>query len=124
MAKNLADQKSATKDIKENGRLVTLLSPKTVAIDPYSYDRDYSTGNPSSDDNYDETQISILQTSFDSEVIDGQKIRSTDLKFLASGALTISSNHKIRDGNKEFVIMDIETVKPADTIILYKIQVR
>jgi len=129
VANFLKDQRSATKDIKENGRLVTLLSPKASTPtaskrSSHGFNQDYSSGAPSSDGLYDETQISVVQTSFDSEMVDGVKIRQTDLRLLASGALTISSSHKIKDGNRTYDILNIETVRPSNIIILYKLQVR
>lgn len=74
-----------------------------------------------------ETTIKAVFTNFKLSDIDGELIRKDD-KMLLVAASSISfeptTEDKIKEGSTEWAVVAVNVVKPADTALLYKLQVR
>lgn len=110
---------SALRQIADSGREVTL---RRVTAGTYHPDADAFSG----DDEEDE-DIDAVITDYHDRQIDGEIILRGDRKVLIAGSALTSPPTKgdvMEDGDDEYRIVNIETVKPGDTVLLYKLQVR
>ena len=107
--------KAAQSGIKDAGRQAVLIR-STVSGDAWA---------PSSTDA--EHPCWIVVTAFRQNLVDGTRIKSTDKRVLVSPeGLTIEpcTSDRLKIGAETFAIVNAETVKPADTVLLFKLQVR
>ncbi|MCF0055517.1 hypothetical protein [Dyadobacter sp. CY356] len=109
----------AKEAIAENGRPVILRRNTEGSYNPAT---DTFTGTGNVDEN-----PSALFTEYKQAEIDGTVIIRGDKKvLLADAALTAPPEYNdiIVDGSDEYKVINIFTVKPGDTSIIYKLQVR
>ena len=110
---------TALSQINDKGRTVTLSTPGSDIYAPGS--GTFTAGTPV-------TQTAkALFTEYSLRDIDGELIRTDDKECLiAASSLTgePTAKDKIIDGSTEYSVVRVETVKPGDTALLYKIQVR
>ena len=106
--------------IADKGRTVTVRSPGVTQ----AY-------NPANDTYTAGTDVDVtakaLFTKFSSKDIAGDVIRATDSRVLiAASALSAApdTDDKIIDNSTHYNVINVETVKPGDTAILYILQVR
>jgi len=110
--------KTALKQIAKFGRSVTL---RTVAAGTF----DTSTGTVSGASNSD-VVVKALVTGYKDKQIDGQIIRHGDKMVMIAGSAVTTppvSNDIVVDGG-DYKIVNIETIQPGDTVLIYKLQVR
>ena len=65
-----------------------------------------------------------LQTSFTAQEIDGDLIRATDKRFLIDSGVEPNTAMRLKDGDSDYSIINVETLQPGDLAILYKLQAR
>jgi len=90
-----------------------------------------NTYNPSTDTNsggtITETSVKMLFTEYRAKEIDGTIILRGDKKvMIANAALNTPPMHNdiVIDGTNEYKVIDISTIQPGDTPLIYKLQVR
>lgn len=109
----------AIDQIADKGRSVTLKHVNSGVYDPQ---------NDTNGSDASTTQtVKMLFTKFKSSEVDDTLIKRSDvLGLLATDSLTASpkTNDKIVDDNIIYTIIDVDTIKPGDGIILYKLQLR
>ncbi len=111
---------TALKQINDKGRSVTVRYPSSDdAYDPAT--DTFTSGDPVN------VAAKGVFTSFQNKDIDGELIKRTDKRVLIAGtALDDVPNNdaKIIDGAKTYSVINTEVVQPAETVVLYMIQVR
>jgi len=71
--------------------------------------------------------VKMAITDFRRDEIDGKKVKRGDKEaLLAPDSLTREprTGDKVTDDGKDYRVMDIDDVKPGDTVLLYKLQLR
>jgi len=66
-------------------------------------------------------------TGFESKLVDGESIKNSDKLLLVSAegiSTALDDFDAVKDGSKTWKIINVETISPADVIVLYKIHVR
>ena len=110
--------------IKRRGRKITVNHVSdAVAADPDKpWDTEEAPGGPVT---FDTAGVFI---SFDSDDVDGEKIKATDFKLLVSPVgmpFEISNRDTITDSlHGDLSIQDVDVIEPGDTRVLYTLQVR
>ncbi len=109
--------KTAVKNIAKFGRSVTF---RSVTVGTF----DTSTGTKTGAKDVDKI-IKAVITDYKDRQIDGEIIRRGDKQVMIAGSSVISpkTNDIIVDGS-DYKIVNIETVQPGDTVLIYKLQVR
>lgn len=108
---------TALEQIADKGRTVTLRSVGEGAFNPATMT---FTGGANSD-----RSVKAVFTSFKTAEIDGSIILQGDKKVLIADIESRPDNTDILvDGDDEYKILNVETVQPGDTPLLYKLQVR
>jgi hypothetical protein len=104
--------------IDDAGASITLRRVTEGTYDPTTGTR---TGNTTTD-----TTVKAVATGYKAFQIDGEIIKRDDrLFFVAAKDLSAPQNSDIIiQGSDQFKIVNVETVNPAGTAILYKIQAR
>jgi len=109
-----ADLASATADIAEAGRPVTLIKTGTTSFDPTT-----STNTPAT---AVETSTYAVFTEYASKDIDGEIIKTGDKKCLIAGGVDADW---IQDGADRYAVINVQAVEPGEGgPILSKVQVR
>ena len=102
----------ATRLISKNGRVCQIVSIT----------------NSGTSFNPDQTEILVdiiaVNTRLNHNEIDGDLVRRDDLMFLIDSQVKPTVQDKFIDQDVSYQIKNISEIKPADTSILYKIQVR
>lgn len=106
---------TAKRLIDTKGRSVTVRSTAGQTFDPIN---DTMTGGVTN------TPVKAVFTEFKREEIDGTLIMRGDKKVLLAGSVEPKGNDVIIDGSTKYRIVDILTVQPADTVVIYKVQAR
>lgn len=109
----------AKEEIEANGRAVILRRNNEGT---YDADTDTFTGTDVTDVN-----LIALFTEFKQTEIDGRMIVRGDKKVLIAASSLASppeSNDIIIDGTDHYKVIPIDTIRPGDTPIIYKLQVR
>ncbi|PZQ46172.1 MAG: hypothetical protein DI551_05695 [Micavibrio aeruginosavorus] len=70
-----------------------------------------------------DTPVMTVFTQYKAVEIDGEIIRRTDSRVLIAGTEP-KKDDRIIDGDLTYTVIDIETVKPGDTALLWKAQAR
>lgn len=109
---------TALRQIADKGRNVTLRRDAAGTYNPAS-----DTFTAGDEDN--ETVKAVI-TDYHDRQIDGEIIMRGDRRAIiaASGLTAPDKGDVIVDGSDQYRIINIETVKPGDTALLYKLQVR
>jgi len=68
--------------------------------------------------------IKGVQIAFKSSDIDGNLIKLGDLQILVDSLIEPRNDMRLRDGSTDYSIVDVKSVKPGTTSIIYKIQAR
>ena len=68
--------------------------------------------------------IKAIQKNYKNSEIDGSLIQSDDKRFLIYSTDAISTENKILDDGIKYSIVNVRTVMPGDTNIIYEIQAR
>tara|TARA_B100000686_G_C16738759_1_gene945274 strand:+ start:787 stop:1137 length:351 start_codon:yes stop_codon:yes gene_type:complete len=107
---------TALQQIADKGRTITI---KSVTEGAYVPGQPYS-GTET------ETSVKAVVTAYSERLIDGSVIQTGDKQALiaARGISEPTTSDKIIDGGDTYSIVNVSTVKPGNTAILYKIQVR
>ena len=108
--------KTAQKLIADKGRTVTLR--QVTGGSAYNPLTDTMT-NATTD-----TAVKAVFTSFKQDEIDGTLIMRGDKKVLLAAGIEPKGNDVIVDGATQYRVIEIMTVQPGDTTILYTLQVR
>ena len=109
--------KTALRQIADKGRNVSLRANTEGVYDPVT---DSFTGTLTND-----TTVKALVTAYSQREIDGTIILRGDKKILiAANAASPEHNDIIVDGANEYKIINVDTLKPGDTPIMYTVQVR
>lgn len=110
---------AANRMIERYGQLGAVERPGTVTGG--------TPGNPTTGDPTPEPARFVI-TSFDSRDIDGTRIKAKDKKALvAPGALTAdptTDDRLLEADGTAWEIVDVETLRPAETALLYTVQIR
>lgn len=104
--------------IDDKGRTVTLVTPGT---DVYTPGTGFTPGTPT------EQTPKALFAAYKAKDVDGTIIRADDKECLiAASALSgePTTADKIKEGSTEWAVVHVEVIKPGDTALLYKLQVR
>ena len=98
---------------------------------PASYVINRTTGathNPVTGDNTGGTVTATtlvgVATKLPKSLIDGTRILATDNMYIFDSAFEILMTDKMIDGGVEYRIVDVITIKPADTVLIYKVVAR
>lgn len=114
-------QQNAARQIANAGRTVTLLIPVESTKSNNGFERNNIANRA---DDIEQT-ITVLQTRFDRSLIDGANIRTSDIRFLVSGDVKLSTSYRIRDDNGQiYEIRNIEALNPASPVILFEVHCR
>lgn len=109
----------ALKQIAKYGRSVTFRQVTPGTFDPATY---ATTGNTTTD-----ATVKAFFKDYKERQIDGEIIKRNDKQILiAASALSVTpqTNDTIVDGGVTYTIVNMETVKPGDVAVLYKMQGR
>jgi len=71
-----------------------------------------------------DTEITGVVTLYKTSEIDGTVIKQNDKQVLLDSTVAPVKDGKIVDGSDVYQIVDFETLSPASTVVLYKVQVR
>ena len=109
---------TALKQITKFGRSVTLRTVTTGTFDT-------GTGVISGASDADVT-VKAVVTGYKDKQIDGQIIRSGDKQVMIAGSAltTAPKTNDIVVDSGDYKIVNIETIQPGDTVLIYKLQVR
>lgn len=108
---------TALRLISEKGRNVTYRAFTTGNYNP-------ATGSVSGDSTTD-TTVKMVVTRVVTQNIDNSTLQRGDrLLLIAAGVVVPNEKDRIVDGSDTFQIISVEEIKPADTAIVYKLQVR
>jgi len=103
----------AARLIKKRGRLVHLIS-KSSSGDEF---------NPDISDT--KTEITAVNVEFKSSEIDGSLVRVGDKRFIIDSSVRPENDMRLLDSDGiEYSIINKSEIKPGNTTILYKVQVR
>ena len=109
---------TALKQIAKFGRSVTL---RAVTAGTFDTSTGTKTGASTAD-----TVVKAVVTAYKDKQIDGEIIRHGDkMVMIAGSAVTTApvTNDIVVDGG-DYKIVNIETIQPGDTVLIYKLQVR
>ena len=70
------------------------------------------------------TDVYGVETKYSNSEIDGELIKSGDVKVLIDAEVKPELSMRLRTNGIDYSIINIETLAPADLTILYKLQVR
>ena len=108
---------TALKLISDKGRNVTYRAFTTGEYNP-------ATGSVSGEATTD-TTVKMVVTRVVTQNIDNSTLQRGDrLVLVGAGTITPNEKDRIVDGSDTFQIISVEEIKPADTPIVYKLQVR
>ena len=111
---------TALAQINDKGRALTVRYPsEDNAYDPAT--DTFTSGDPT------DIFTKGVFTSFQNKDVDGELIKRTDKRVLIAGTSLSeipNSDGKIIDGARTYSIINTEAIQPADTVVLYMIQVR
>lgn len=98
--------------IAENGRTMQLVmvARSGAAWDPVQSETTVDVVGMSTMLNYDE--------------VDGDLIRRDDKIILLDSSTPPLVTHRLRDGDRDYSIVNVREIKPGETTILYKVQAR
>ncbi len=65
-----------------------------------------------------------VATRFSINEIDGSTIQSSDRKYLLDAVIEPTTAHRLRDGESDYSIVNVDQVAPGETSIIYKVQAR
>ena len=111
---------TALKQIADKGRMVTIKTPSSEQ----QYDPSTDTFTEGTDS---EEQVKALFTQFAKKDIDGEMIQAQDKRVLIAASSVTNvpgTDGKIKDGAQTYRVINVDTVQPGDTPILYMVQVR
>lgn len=105
--------------IRENGRSVTLVKNDNTPDDPNKP----WLGSTGADT---ESIVTAVFGSYGSHEVDGTDVQRGDKKLLVDGnnGIDLSGYDQIKEGSNIWEIVGYDEVKPADTTLLYIVQVR
>ena len=103
---------TAERLIRENGREMTLRS-ETASGDAWNPTLSVS----------DSTVVGVV-TKFSAFEVANGLVEAQDKKILFAATVPLTNAKRIIDGGVEYSIINVETVKPGYTAVLYKAQVR
>lgn len=113
--------RTAKRIIDKNGRAVTFIKKSTLPADetkPWGEKRNLQETIT--------TKCSFIN--YEVNEIDGEKIKVGDKKVLANAIDTKGQNledfEEIQDGGTTWRVKKVNTVQPADVVVMYEIQVR
>lgn len=104
--------------IADKGRTVTLVTP---GADTYIPGTGLTVGTPT-----EQTPKAVF-VDYKAKDVDGTVIRAEDkMCLIAASALNAepTTADKIKEGSTEWAVVNVKVVKPGDTAILYRLQVR
>ena len=100
--------------IAKNGRLIEVVTEGEV-----------SQFGPSTANDSEPETVNAVQVKFDAREIDGNQIRSTDIKLLWMGDGPVPDTNKyIRDQDRRLQIVNYATVHVGKVLALYEVQAR
>lgn len=109
---------TALKQIAKFGRSVTL---RTVTVGTFDTGTGVTTGASDAD-----VTVKAVITGYTNKQTDGEIIRRGDKQVMIAGsavtAAPVLNDVVVDDG--DYKIVNIETIQPGDTVLLYKLQVR
>lgn len=112
-------ENTALTQIDEFGRTVVFRSVDQGTFDASTNSR---TGNSVTN-----TNVKAVITDYRERQINDETIRRGDKRVMIAGAALSSApetNDIIVDGSEVYRIINVETIQPGDTVLLYKLQVR
>ncbi len=110
---------TALEQIADKGRIVTLVSQGSNSYDPAA--GTFTRGTEA------EQSVRAVFASYKAADVDGELIRAEDKYCLIAASSRTgepTTEDKIKEGSTEWSVVRVDVVKPADTAILYKLQVR
>lgn len=110
---------TALAQIEDKGREVTINYAGSDSYDPQT-----DTFTP---DSATDTSVRAVFTKFNKKDVDGELIRATDKRLLIAGpslSETPETGDTVTDGSNVYDVVNTELVQPADTVVLYMVQVR
>ena len=112
-----AIQSIALAQIEDKGRDITY---RTVTSGTFNPATGANTGASSSD-----ATIKAVFTNVLEDTVDGDIVRRSDKVVIVSASdVTPTKQDKIVDGSDVYQIINIDEIKPGDTALIYKLQVR
>ena len=102
----------ATEMIKEDGRMITIVS-LTNSGDDFNPTRSETN-----------TQVMAVQVGFKNNEVNGETVLKSDLKYLIDSAVPIEIDNVIKDKGRQYSVVDFDLIGPGDQDILYKVQAR
>ena len=105
----------AKKLIEKNGKTFTLRKKVEGTYDPANNSISIATT--------DSTFYGVLKNYYHS-YFDNQTIKRGDKLLIASSTVEIEVQDVILEGSTKWNVINVEEIKPADTNLLYKVQVR
>lgn len=105
-------QSAARRLIAENGRAITLRQKITSG----------EAWNPTQTDS--DTEVFAVFGRFESSQVNGESIKSTDLKVTVDADFQPTTDMKLIDDGTEYKIVNVFPTKPGPTVIKYDIQAR
>lgn len=103
---------TATRLINKHGRNASLVSVSSTG----------SAYNPEQTETA--TSVVIVQTKFTLSEIDGELVKSGDLRFLMDSSVAPANDMHIDDNGTRYQVINVQEIKPGQASVLYKVQVR
>lgn len=110
---------TSVSQIADKGRDVTLTYKSTNIYDPQT--------DTNAEDSSTTQTVRMLITNYNKREIDGTLIKNSDRQgLLANDSLTRApaQGDTVTDGTEVLTVKNIEEIKPGDTVLLYKLQLR
>lgn len=104
---------TATRLIDRHGRDAALVSMERTGGDPWA---------PTLEEVV--TPVVLVQTQLRASEVDGELIQVNDVRFLLDSSVEPTTDMRLRDGDVDYSIVDVDPVKPGTTTIIYKVQAR
>lgn len=104
---------TATRLIDKFGRSASLVTMTTAASG-------YDPGEPTES----ATAVRIVEIGYKQSERDGTLIEANDRRVMMDASTTPTSQDRIVDGSDEFVVVNVEAIKPGPTPIAYMLQLR